>query len=59
MNTVNDKSYKKIYSQPQIECIKLDNEIALALESDPAGGPGEGYLAPEYFRQEPFKTQLG
>ena len=59
MNTFNDNIYKKVYSQPQIECVKLDNEIALTLESDPAGGPGEGYLPPENFRQEPFKTQLG
>lgn len=57
MNTVNDMSLKRTYSTPQIERIKLDNEISLALESDPAEGPGESF-APDYFREDPFNTHL-
>ncbi len=34
---------KKSYITPQIELIPLDNEISLALESNPPGGPGETY----------------
>ena len=47
----------KIYITPRIECIKLDNEISLTLDSTPPGGPGEptGY-APDHFNNDPFKT---
>lgn len=48
---------KREYIYPQIAKIKLDNEVSLALESSPAEGPGESYLVPEYFKEEPFKTQ--
>ncbi len=33
---------KKKYIAPRIEIIFLDNEISLALESNPPLGPGEG-----------------
>ena len=47
---------KRKYNAPQIELIKLDNEIALALESTPSPGPGEGYnKTPEYLNNDPFK----
>lgn len=41
---------KKIYIMPSVECVKLDNEISLALESLPPDGPGESGLlySPEY-----------
>ena len=32
---------KSTYKTPQIERIELDNEISLALQSNPATGPGE------------------
>lgn len=32
---------KKKYISPRIEWIPLDNEISLALESNPPAGPGE------------------
>ena len=51
---------KKInYSTPQIICVQLDNEIALALQSAPPAGPGEptGY-SPEYFNNDPLRTNL-
>jgi hypothetical protein len=59
MNIVNRNIAQKVYFPPTIVCIKLDNEIALALESDPVEGPGETSFAPDYFRQEPFKTNFG
>lgn len=51
---------KKIYETPQIELIKLDHEISLALESSPPEGPEENaYLAPEYFNNKPYQTPIG
>jgi len=50
---------KKTYIEPRVELIKLDNEISLTLDSvTPPEGPGEGTgaLAPEYFKNDPFKT---
>ena len=50
---------KKEYSKPQTERIELDNDISLVLDStSPPDGPGEvtGALAPEYFKNDPFKT---
>jgi len=58
MNTT-DKT-KRSYISPTIERVELDNEISLALESSPPGGPGEISLnAPEYFNNDPFKTNVG
>jgi hypothetical protein len=51
---------KRIYKNPLIELIELDNEISLALESTPPDGPGEGaLLSPEYLNNDPFKTNMG
>lgn len=49
---------KTTYIASQIEQIKLDNEISLALELTPSSGPGEGayYKAPEHFNSDPFQT---
>ncbi|MEI6555207.1 MAG: hypothetical protein WCL70_06435 [Paludibacter sp.] len=48
---------KQMYIAPQIERIELDNEIALTLDSQPPKAPGEAHLnAPEYFNNDPFKT---
>ncbi len=56
-NTYNQKSD---YTMPEVQRIELDNEIALQLESIPPQGPSETYLnAPEYFNQQPFKTNIG
>jgi len=51
---------KKTYKAPQIELIKLDNEISLALASDtPPVGPDEGaFNAPQQFNSEPFRDNL-
>ena len=53
-------SAKSVYFAPQVERIELDNEIALQLESTPPKAPGEAQLkAPEYFSNDPFKSNLG
>ena len=51
---------RAIYIAPCIERIKLDNLISLALESNPAIGPGEEVFnkAPEYFNNNPFKSTI-
>jgi len=60
MKTQIETSAKRTYLAPQIERIKLDNDISLALESSPPTGPGEPTSqAPEYFNNDPFKTNLG
>ena len=52
-------SEKRIYTNPIIELIKLDNEISLALESSPPAGPDEGTLfAPEYSKYDSFKNNI-
>ncbi len=57
MKTQIETTAKRAYFAPQIEQIKLDNEISLALESSPPTGPGEPTSqAPEYFNNDPFKT---
>jgi hypothetical protein len=54
MNTIIDK---KIYSQPQITRLELDNEISLVLESNPAAGPDEVMnKTSDYFNNNPFKA---
>lgn len=60
MKTQIENTVKRTYIAPQIDQIKLDNEISLALESSPPSGPGESLgKAPEYFNNDPFKTNLG
>ncbi len=51
------KQQKQFYIAPQVELIKLDNEISLQLESTPPPAPGEAKLnTPDYFNNDPFKT---
>lgn len=47
---------KKIYKAPQIELIILDNEISLALESNPPAGPSESF---NFNPENPFKEEVG
>ncbi len=64
MKTKMENIQKRTYSSPQIERIELDNEISLALESaTPPEAPGYeggslGSNAPDYFNNDPFKTNL-
>lgn len=56
----NDIMEKKRYIVPCIEIIFLDNEISLALESNPPIGPNEeALLSPKYFNSDPFRNNLG
>jgi len=62
MKTAEKNTKKRMYISPEIVCVKLDNEISLALESTPPAGPGEpGYIGKTsvYFNNDPFKTNLG
>ncbi len=51
----NNKVEKRIYSIPEIACVELDNEISLALESNPPLGPDETFNS----IQNPFKGDSG
>lgn len=60
MKTSERMTEKRMYLNPTIELLKLDNEISLALQSTPPEGPGEGAsLTPEYLNNDPFKANLG
>jgi hypothetical protein len=50
---------KRYYLTPTIELVKLDNEISLILESSPPKGPTEVKNTPEYFNNDPFKSNMG
>jgi len=54
MKTTDKK--KLLYTAPKIEYVKLDNEISLILESAPPLGPNETNNTPEYFNNDPFKS---
>jgi hypothetical protein len=57
MSTSNENIQKREYCLPQIQRIILDNEISLALESNPPVVPGEEISKiPDYFNNDPFKT---
>ncbi|MGB4413999.1 MAG: hypothetical protein WBI53_03825 [Paludibacter sp.] len=60
MHTLENKTAKRYYIAPSVVQIKLDNEITLVLESPPIG-PGESnnLKAPEYFNNDPYKTNFG
>jgi len=48
---------KQTYSSQQIECIELENQIALQLESTALPAPAEAKLnAPAYNNNDPFKA---
>lgn len=61
MKTGINNTDKRSYMPPVIQRIQLDNEISLALESAPAtpGSGDEVYNTPEYFHNDPFKTNVG
>ena len=52
-------SYKCKYTIPKIAQIKLDNEISLVLESTPPTyETSNKSIAPDYFNNDPFKTNI-
>ena len=60
MKTSEKMKEKRMYSIPEIQSIKLDNEISLALESSPPEGPGEGTsMTPKYFHYDPYRNNMG
>lgn len=56
-NNYTMENHKKKYTIPQLELVLLDNEIALALESNPPLGPNETreMTIPDYFKNDPYK----
>jgi hypothetical protein len=58
MKTIEIKKEKRTYNSPKIDRIRLDNEISLALESAPPSDEGQN-ITPEYFNNDPFKSNLG
>jgi hypothetical protein len=57
MNTEN--KIKGNYCTPRIECVKLDNEISLALQSlPPTFELVKDSSTPEYFNNDPFKSNI-
>jgi hypothetical protein len=58
MKTIKKNTEKRVYLQPQIFCIELDNEISLALTSAPPAGPDETGLMKQNNVMNPFKDSL-
>ena len=57
---MNTKTDKRIYQAPHIERVLLDNEISLVLMSTDPGDPNRfTSTPPEYFHNDPFKTNVG
>jgi hypothetical protein len=51
---------KRQYSAPEVECVTLDCDISLTLDSEPPIGPGwETYTSKDHFSNDPFKTNMG
>jgi len=56
MNTIYKMTEKRTYSTPEVLCIKLDNEISLALESnEPDIDPT---FTSQNFNNDPFKNGM-
>jgi len=58
MKTLVKNSEKRIYNNPEIFCIKLDNEISLTLDSTPPEGPGETGQSMQINEMNPFKDSI-
>ena len=57
MNTQNNN--KRKYIVPVILQIKLDNDISLVLDSaPPTYESSNNHIAPEYFNNDPFKSNV-
>lgn len=52
---------KRIYKTPQVERIRLDNEISLVLQSDgsPFGDPEANLQTKNNYDNNPFKINVG
>ena len=60
IHAMNNTTKQQPYSTPSIERISLDNEISLILVSGDPGDPNApvGLLTPDYFNNDPFKTNI-
>lgn len=47
MRLKNYKTQMRQYTQPLLQSVRLDNEVALTLESAPPIGPEESYMVHE------------
>lgn len=59
MSIIHKIAEKREYVSPVIEQVLLDNEISLALESNPANGPNEGaqnFIGSEFLKDNPFRS---
>ncbi len=58
---MNSDLIKRSYNPPQVERVKLDNEISLVLQSiddNPIIGPEEETLASNNLNNDPFNTNM-
>lgn len=56
--TIKQLQARRDYSKPEIMNIKLDNEISLALSSDPpAPGNENASIIADYFNNDSFKKE--
>ena len=60
-NTHRMNTNYQTYTSPKVERIELDNQISLTLDSTPPVGPGgeTKLISPDYFNNDPFKTNIG
>lgn len=56
MKTIENTTKRRIYISPVIDLIKLDNEISLALQSEPPIGPNEIAQVTPLNYSNPFKN---
>lgn len=54
INKKKEIEIKRSYAKPQIERVKLDNEISMVMMSAPPADP-DGSLQPDNFSINPFK----
>ena len=58
MNTINELAAKRNYIQPLIERIVIDFEISLTTTSPGPKPDGPPLGSNDYFKNDPFKTNL-
>lgn len=56
MKTAIINTDKRSYISPEIECIVLDNEISLSLESNPGSNDGDEVSKTSNYNNDPYKN---
>jgi hypothetical protein len=59
MKTIYKIAEKRAYCTPDVICIKMDNEISLALESANPDGDPTFSSNQQFFNNDPFKSNMG